>query len=81
MSLNDLMAFLVAELADGDVPDPLTQRFTLAHTWADLARLAGEPIPSEVESLLDGRDTIPIQLGRARAARPARPTEARHDHR
>jgi len=51
------------------LPAPLTQRFTLAHTWADLARLAGEPTPPAVAALLDG------QGGRAR------PTEARHDHR
>ncbi len=81
MSLNDLMARLVAELADGDVPAPLTQRFTLANTWADLARLAGEPTPPAVAALLDGRDTIPIQPGRASAVRTSRPTEARHDHR
>ncbi len=81
MSLNDLMALLVAELADGDIPAPLTQRFTLANIWADLARLAGEPPLPQVAALLDGRDTIPVRPGRAPAARPTRPTEARHDHR
>jgi len=81
MSLNDLMALLVAELADGDIPAPLTRRFTLAALWADLARLAGEPIPPAVAALLDGRGAIPVRPGRARAARPTRPTEARHDHR
>jgi len=80
MALNDLMALLVAELADGDVPAPLTQRFTLANTWADLARLAEEPVPPEVEALLDGRGTIPVRPGLASAARTIRPTEAHHDH-
>ena len=81
MSLNDLLALLVAELADGDIPAPLTRRFTLATLWADLARLAGEPTPPTVAALLDERDTIPVRPDRARAARSARPTEARHDHR
>ena len=71
MSLNDLMALLVAELADGDIPAPLTQRLTLAHTWADLARLAGEPTPPAVVAPLDGRCTIPVRP--IRAGRPARP--------
>ncbi len=79
MSLNDLMALFVAELADGDVPAPLTQRFTLANTWADLARLAGEPTPPEGDALLDGRGTIPVRPGRTSAAQTIRPTEARHD--
>ncbi len=80
MSLNDLMALLVAELVDGDVPAPLTQRFTLAHTWADLARLAGEPLPPAVAALLDGRGATTVRPGRACATRPARPMEVRHDH-
>ncbi len=47
MNLNDLMAALVAELADGEIPQPLSQRFTLAAVWQDLARLAGEELPAE----------------------------------
>ena len=47
MSINDAMTLLVAELADGEVPQPLSQRFTLAHVWADLARLAGEELPAD----------------------------------
>ncbi len=45
MSVNHLLAALVAELEAGDVPDPCGQRFTLAALWADLARLAGEEPP------------------------------------
>lgn len=79
MSLNDLMALLVAELADGDIPAPLTQRFTLANTWADLARLAGEPIPPEVEALLDGRGVTALP-GRVAATSPTlRQGGPRHD--
>jgi hypothetical protein len=70
MSLNDLMALLVAELADGDIPTPLTQRFTLANIWADLARLAGEPVPPEVAALLDGRGVTLARAGRAAIASP-----------
>jgi len=47
MTLNDLMAALVAELADGEVPAPLSTRFTLANVWADLARIAGEELPAD----------------------------------
>ncbi len=47
MTINDLMAALVAELADGEIPMPLAQEFTLANVWCDLARLAGEELPAE----------------------------------
>ncbi len=47
MTLNALMIALVAELADGDVPAPLSTRFTLAAVWQDLARLAGEELPAD----------------------------------
>ncbi len=47
MTLNALMTALVAELADGEIPMPLAQRFTLAHVWGDLARLAGEELDAE----------------------------------
>lgn len=53
-SLADLMTDLVAELGEGDVPDPLRQDFSLACLWADLARLAGEPVPAAVAAILDG---------------------------
>jgi len=45
MTINEAMAALVAELEDGEVPQPLAQRFTLATVWQDLARLAGETPP------------------------------------
>ncbi len=47
MTINDLMAALVAELTADEIPAPLSQRFTLANVWADLARLAGEELPAE----------------------------------
>ena len=47
MSINDAMTLLVAELADGEVPQPLVQSFTLATVWQDLARLAGEELPAD----------------------------------
>ena len=48
MTINDAMVALVAELAEGEVPDALAQRFCLSSVWADLARLAGEPLPAAV---------------------------------
>ncbi len=47
MTINEAMAALVAELADGEIPMPLAQSFTLANIWCDLARLAGEELPAE----------------------------------
>jgi len=47
MTINELMAALVAELADGEIPMPLAQSFTLANIWSDLARIAGEELPPE----------------------------------
>lgn len=47
MRINELMAALVAELTEGEIPLPLAQLFTLANIWADLARLAGEELPAE----------------------------------
>ncbi len=52
-TLNELMTELVDELAASDVPDALSQPITLAALWADLARLAGEPLPRWVASRLD----------------------------
>ena len=50
---NELLTDLCDELAAGDVPAPLAQPFTLAAVWADLARLAGEPVPPDVAAYLD----------------------------
>ncbi len=47
MTINEAMIALVAELADGEVPAPLSTRFTLANIWADLARLAGEELSAD----------------------------------
>lgn len=59
MTINALMAALVAELADGEIPQPLAQRFTLANIWADLARLAGEELPAAALAVVgDTLDTI-----------------------
>ncbi len=52
-TLNDLMTELVDELAASEVPDALAQPITLAALWADLARLAGEPLPRWVARRLD----------------------------
>jgi hypothetical protein len=49
MTINDAMYALLAELEEGEVPDPLRQRFLLHNLWADLARLAGEELPAEID--------------------------------
>lgn len=53
MMINALMARLLDELQDGGVPDPLTESFTFAALWDDLARLAGETPPTIVRQLYE----------------------------
>lgn len=53
LSINDLMAALVAELEADGVPAALGQRLTLGFVWADLCRLAGEAPHPAVAALLD----------------------------
>jgi len=52
MTINDAMVLLVAELTEGEIPQPLAQSFTLATVWADLARLAGEVPPVAVRAIV-----------------------------
>ena len=52
MTLNALMTLLVAELEDGEIPQPLVQSFTLATVWADLARIAGEELPAAARAVV-----------------------------
>ena len=52
-SVNVLMAALVVELIEHDIPHPLTQELAVFALWSDLARLAGEAIPPAVAALLD----------------------------
>lgn len=63
MRINALLRALVDELAADEMPDPLAQPLTLALVWADLARLAGEPLPPEVAAII----AAPVPL------RPCRP--------
>ena len=53
MTITQYLQQLVDELSEGDVPYPLAQSFTLATTFADLCRLAGEPVPPDVAAVLD----------------------------
>jgi hypothetical protein len=66
MTIADALAALVAELEAGDVPDPLRQDFSLACLWADLARIAGDPVPAPVAAILDGPACyrVPADLAR-----------------
>ena len=54
MTINDLLSWLCDELAEGDVPEPLAQEFTLGLLWLDLCRLAGEEPPAFLVALIDG---------------------------
>lgn len=51
--VTQLCGRLLAELIAGDVPDPLSQRYSLGLLWVDLCRLAGEAPPDHVAILLD----------------------------
>ncbi len=68
ITINDTLRALVAEMVAGDVPDPLAQPCTLAVVWADLARLAGEPLPAEVAALVDA--PIPLRRAQRRGGPP-----------
>ena len=57
-TVNALFAALAAELAE-EVPAPLSQRFTMAAVWADLARLNGETPPAAVAIIAEG---LPVTL-------------------
>lgn len=60
MSVNSLMLALYAELAE-EIPDVLSTPFTFAALWADLARVAGEPVPRDVAAVLDA--PVPVRRG------------------
>lgn len=63
--VNDLCGQLLAELAIAGVPRPLCQRFALGFLWADLCRLAGEPVSAAVGALLDTPAVAERGAGRA----------------
>ena len=74
MTITEALAVLTAEMEEGGIPLPLSQRFTLAATAADLCRIAGEPVPACVLAALDGPDhrplPAPLRLARRGPARP-----------
>ncbi len=49
---------LYAELAE-EIPDALIESFTFAGLWADLCRIAGEPLPADVAAVLDASMPLP----------------------
>jgi len=65
VTINALFTAFCAELAE-DVPAPLSQRFTLAALWHDLAALVGETPPPEVAALVDGPAPHPRPVGAAK---------------
>ncbi len=53
---------LYAELAE-EIPAVLTETFTFAGLWADLARIAGEPLPRDVAAVLAAPlDLVPVAV-------------------
>ncbi len=73
--INVAMTQLLHELAE-EIPDVLTETFTFAGLWADLARIAGEPLPRDVAAVLDA----PLDLAPPTAAfTPLRGSYAAHD--
>ncbi len=63
MTINAIMAALVAELAADGIPDVLNQRFTFAAMWNDLCRIAGEAVPRDVAAVLDrSLDYVPVTV-------------------
>ena len=64
--INKLMALLLEELREGGIPDPLTESFTFAALWDDLARLAGETPPAIVRQFYEADcPDRPSEPGRA----------------
>ena len=78
-SLNALMAALVCELIENEVPHPLTQELSVFAVWSDLARLAGEEPPAHITALLDTPAvaclTAVPEVFRAALAEPVRVVE------
>jgi hypothetical protein len=60
VTINDLMRALVAELEEGDVPEPTYQEFPLALVWFDLCRLAGEEPPAAILAVVDDCSAQPV---------------------
>jgi hypothetical protein len=68
LTVAELMGRLVAELEAEEVIDPLAQSFTLAGIWADLARLAHEPLPPIAAAVLGDTLDTPVELRYLRGA-------------
>lgn len=83
MTISHCLTMLLDELREADIADPLAERFTLAATWDDLCRLAGEETPEPVRAALGAGLATPTSADRASepstAARSNR--EPTHDRR
>ena len=66
MTVNDLIAALVDELAEELDAEPLGESFTLAPLWLDLCRLAGEEPPAFLTALVDGPALVAAYRGEGR---------------
>jgi len=67
-TINTAMTMLIEELGD-EIPDVLTESFSLAAMWNDLCRLAGEIPPRDVAAVLDAPlDLAPLPVPVLRGA-------------
>ncbi len=64
-TITSALTMLIEELAADGVPNVLHESFTFAALWADLARIAGEPLPADVAAVLDAPlDLAPVPVYR-----------------
>ncbi len=77
MTISYCLTKLLDELREAGIANPLAERFTLAATWDDLCRLAGEETPEPVCATLGGGLATPGSADRA--AEPPTAAGWRHD--
>ena len=70
MSVNDVMAALCDELAEGDVAEPLGESFTLALLWLDQCRISGETLPGFLLALIAGAGAAAVGVAAWRPSGP-----------
>ncbi len=77
MTIGHCLTMLLDELREAGIANPLTERFTLAATWDDLCRLAGEETPDSVGAALEEGFATPDQADLA--TEPPTAAGWRHD--
>jgi hypothetical protein len=59
VTISHCLTMLLDELREAGLANPLVERFTLAATWDDLCRLAGEATPEPVRAALGETPVAP----------------------